>query len=131
MPDPDVLLMQRLHDDHAVALWRYCRRLVPTDQGRAELDHWLGAAEDPGPYAADELVRKAITALHVKADADGFLLRQRAVHLSVMRELTARRAEAEEIGTRIAIDHTIAHLDADLRWLEETRDRVLRSEGTR
>ena len=36
MPDPDVLLMQRLHDDHAVALWRYCRRLVPTDQGRAE-----------------------------------------------------------------------------------------------
>jgi RNA polymerase sigma-70 factor (ECF subfamily) len=36
VPDPDVLLMQRLHDDHAVALWRYCRRLVPTDQGRAE-----------------------------------------------------------------------------------------------
>ncbi len=36
MPDPDVLLMQRLHDDHAVALWRYCSRLVPTDQGRAE-----------------------------------------------------------------------------------------------
>ncbi len=36
MPDPDVMLMQQLHDDHAVALWRYCRRLVPTDQGRAE-----------------------------------------------------------------------------------------------
>jgi RNA polymerase sigma-70 factor (ECF subfamily) len=36
VPDPDVLLMQRLHDDHAVALWRYCRRLVPTDAGRAE-----------------------------------------------------------------------------------------------
>ena len=36
MPDPDVMLMQQLHDDHAVALWRYCRRLVPTDPGRAE-----------------------------------------------------------------------------------------------
>jgi RNA polymerase sigma-70 factor (ECF subfamily) len=30
------MLMQQLHDDHADALWRYCRRLVPTDQGRAE-----------------------------------------------------------------------------------------------
>jgi len=36
VPDPDVMLMQQLHDDHADALWRYCRRLVPTDQGRAE-----------------------------------------------------------------------------------------------
>jgi RNA polymerase sigma-70 factor (ECF subfamily) len=36
VPDPDVMLMQQLHDDHAVALWRYCRRLVPTDPGRAE-----------------------------------------------------------------------------------------------
>ena len=36
MPDPDAMLMQRLHDDHAVALWRYCRRLVPTDRERAE-----------------------------------------------------------------------------------------------
>lgn len=36
MPDPDVRLMQQLHDDHAAALWRFCRRLVPTDRGRAE-----------------------------------------------------------------------------------------------
>ena len=35
-PTPTSMLMQQLHDDHAVALWRYCRRLVPTDQGRAE-----------------------------------------------------------------------------------------------
>ncbi len=36
MPDPDVALMQQLHDDHAAALWRFCRRLVPTDRGLAE-----------------------------------------------------------------------------------------------
>ncbi len=36
MPDPEVTLMERVHHDHAVALWSYCRRLVPTDQGRAE-----------------------------------------------------------------------------------------------
>ena len=98
-----------------------------TDRGRDELGRWLDRTEEPGPYAADELVRKTITALHVKADADGFLRRQRAVHLAAMRDLTARRADAEEIGTRVAIDHTLAHLDADLRWLEETRERVLRT----
>jgi RNA polymerase sigma-70 factor (ECF subfamily) len=36
MPDPDVVLMQHLHDEHGAALWRFCRRLVPDDPGRAE-----------------------------------------------------------------------------------------------
>lgn len=36
MPDPDVALMQHLHDEHGPALWRLCRRLVPNDPGRAE-----------------------------------------------------------------------------------------------
>ena len=36
MPDPDVVLMQHLHDEHGAALWRFCRRLVPDDRGRAE-----------------------------------------------------------------------------------------------
>ena len=36
MADPDVELMQHLHDEHGAALWRFCRRLVPDDHGRAE-----------------------------------------------------------------------------------------------
>jgi len=36
MPDPDVALMQHLHDEHGAALWRFCRRLLPDDPGRAE-----------------------------------------------------------------------------------------------
>ena len=36
MADPDVELMQHLHDEHGPALWRFCRRLVPDDPGRAE-----------------------------------------------------------------------------------------------
>jgi DNA-binding PadR family transcriptional regulator len=103
-----------------------------TDAGREELDRWLGETEAPGPYAADELVRKAITALHTRSDAERFLHRQRSVHLDVMRRLTQERAETAELGAKIAIDYTLAHLDADLRWLEETRDRVARAmEGTR
>ncbi len=33
MPDHEVALMQQLHDEHAVALWRFCLRLVGNDQG--------------------------------------------------------------------------------------------------
>ncbi|HYO40659.1 MAG TPA: sigma-70 family RNA polymerase sigma factor [Nocardioidaceae bacterium] len=36
MPDSEVALMQQLHDEHAVALWRFCLRLVDGDRGRAE-----------------------------------------------------------------------------------------------
>ena len=43
-----------------------------------------------------------------------------------MRRLTLDRAETPELGARLAIDHTLAHLDADLRWLDETRERVAR-----
>ncbi len=36
MTERDVVLMQHLHDEHGAALWRFCRRLVPDDRGRAE-----------------------------------------------------------------------------------------------
>jgi RNA polymerase sigma-70 factor, ECF subfamily len=36
MPDNEVALMQQLHDEHAVALWRFSLRLVGHDEARAE-----------------------------------------------------------------------------------------------
>jgi len=36
MTDPDLAMMQHLHDEHGEALWRFCRRLLPDDPGRAE-----------------------------------------------------------------------------------------------
>lgn len=101
-----------------------------TDAGREALRRWLGEVETPGPYAADELVRKTITALHTGADSGDFLRRQRAIHLDAMRALTRERAAATEPGTRIALDHTLAHLDADLRWMEETRERIAQDRRT-
>lgn len=125
--------LSRLERDALVELVETTRGAGPdravyaiTEKGRAELAEWLGAVESPGPYPAEELVRKAITSLHVGADADDFLARQRAAHLETMRRLTNKRLETPELGARLAIDHTLAHLDADLRWLEETRDRVAR-----
>jgi RNA polymerase sigma-70 factor (ECF subfamily) len=55
----DVALMQQLHDEHAVALWRFCLRLVDHDRGRAEdvlqetmLRAWRHRAALEGPPAA-------------------------------------------------------------------------------
>ena len=80
-----------------------------TDEGAAALRDWLATTESPGPYSADDLVRKAVTALRLGTDAAGFLRSQRA---------------AAEVDARIEIDHTIFHLDADLRWLETAAGRV-------
>lgn len=52
------------------------------------------------------------------------LRRQREVHLSRMRELLALQRQTMEVDARIAVDHTISHLDADLRRLETAAARV-------
>lgn len=95
-----------------------------TAAGDQELRRWLAEAEPAGPYAADDLVRKTVTALRLDADAVGFLRRQREVHLSRMRGLIALQREEPRMAARIAIDHTISHLDADLQWLETAADRA-------
>lgn len=100
-----------------------------TPAGRAALDGWLAETEPAGGYAAVDLVRKTVTALRLGADAEGFLGRQRAVHLARMRELVQQQQEVRDAGARIAIDHSIFHLDADLKWLETASARVA-AEGT-
>jgi DNA-binding PadR family transcriptional regulator len=101
-----------------------------TAEGTAALLEWLGRTESPGPYSADDLVRKAVTALRLGADASGFLRSQRAVHLARMRDLLARQRDAAAVDARIEIDHTIFHLDADLRWLETAAQRVAGKEAS-
>jgi DNA-binding PadR family transcriptional regulator len=95
-----------------------------TPEGRRTLDDWLEQVEPAGPYPADELVRKTITALHLGNDAAGFLARQRAQHMARMRELVSAQSVALQLAEQISLDHTIAHLDADLRWLETAAARV-------
>ncbi|UUZ57956.1 hypothetical protein [Nocardioides sp. B-3] len=62
--------------------------------------------------------------LHVGSDAGEFLRRQRAVHLARMRELVALQSATADADEQIAVDHTISHLDADLRWLDTAAARV-------
>lgn len=95
-----------------------------TDEGREELAAWLDTTEPAGPYAADDLVRKTVTALRLGRDAAGFLAAQRQVHLAAMKQLLDLQASTDEVAARIVIDHTVEHLDADLRWLETAAARV-------
>jgi DNA-binding PadR family transcriptional regulator len=101
-----------------------------TEAGRAAVREWLTEPEAPATYAADELVRKTVTALRLGIDQQRFLDRQATAHMELMRTLTLERNRAQEPGARIALDHRIVHLDADLRWLEETRERVTRAATT-
>lgn len=95
-----------------------------TGPGREALGAWLDTTEPAASYTADELVRKTITALELGADAEDFLARQRGVHVGALRSLTQEQRQAADVAQRIALDHTIAHVDADLRWLESARERV-------
>ena len=95
-----------------------------TDDGRHHLDTWLAATETAGPYAADDLVRKVVTALRLGGDAGGFLAAQRGVHLAAMKRQLALQSATDDVAARIVLDHTVEHLDADLRWLETAAIRV-------
>ena len=97
-----------------------------TAAGEQALAAWLAEPEPAGPYPADDLVRKTVTALRTGGDATAYLERQRRTHLARMRELLDLQDDATDTSARIAVDHVISHLDADLRWLETAADRMAR-----
>lgn len=98
-----------------------------TDTGRARLRAWLDDVEPPAPVAADDVVRKAITALHAGGDAVAYLWRQREAHLDAMRRLVRERDATTDLAARVGVDHAVAHLDADLQWLQTAADRFARA----
>lgn len=101
-----------------------------TEAGEEALTTWLGEPAAAGPYAADDLVRKTVTALRLGRDAAGFLARQRRLHLEAMRRLTALQDAADGVEARIVLDHAVEHLDADLRWLDNAAARVAQAPST-
>ncbi len=94
-----------------------------TGTGAEQLRAWLAEPAAPAASSADEIVRKTVAALRTGGEAGPFLARQRAAHLRRIRELTAQPTEADQ-AARLARDHLVAHLDADLRWLDLAIERV-------
>lgn len=97
-----------------------------TGKGRTALDEWLDEVEPAAPFVANPLAIKASIALIAsdEATASSFLHRQRAAHLARMRELTALKTDPDtSILDVLSADYALAHLDADLRWLDTALDR--------
>ncbi|MEO3815278.1 PadR family transcriptional regulator [Plantactinospora sp. B24E8] len=98
-----------------------------TPPGEAALDSWLGAVEPPLPHLNSVLLAKVIITLLVAdlSRARDYLSRQRQAHTDRLRELTAVKTDpTASVADVIAADYGINHLDADLRWLRTTLDRV-------
>jgi len=101
-----------------------------TDDGRAALERWLADVEPPGPQASALLAKVVVALLVAGGDrAREYLVAQRRAHAARLRELTAAKtAPGASLGDVIAADFAIAHLDADLRWLQTSLDRVAKQE---
>ena len=101
-----------------------------TSAGRTRAQEWLSEPIDPdvpGGATADELIRKTLAAYRLHADPGGLVARQRTMHLRAMRALQpASGGEAESLGRIVTGDYRRQHLDADLRWLEATGERIRR-----
>jgi DNA-binding PadR family transcriptional regulator len=108
------------------------KRYAITDAGVADVDRWLSQPEHPEPYLQTTLYAKVVLALLTGRPAAEVLDTQRAAHLSLMRELTRRKASGD-LADQLVCDHALFHLEADLRWLELTAARIdqLRAAVTR
>lgn len=100
-------------------------RYALTPAGCAALDAWLAEIEPPAPFVSNALFAKVVVALLTGASAVSYLHAQRAAHMTRMRELTALKTDARAtVSDVISADYALAHLDADLRWMELTTQRL-------
>lgn len=98
-----------------------------TGDGRGALDEWLSTVEPPLPHINSVLLAKVIVALLAAGveRARSYLAAQRAAHMTRLRDLTAiKTTPGASVADIIAADYAIAHIDADVRWLRTTLDRV-------
>jgi DNA-binding PadR family transcriptional regulator len=98
-----------------------------TEAGRERLAEWLGEVEPPAPFVTSALFAKVVVAVLVDGEerARDYLVAQRAAHIERLRALTAIKTDpVSPLGDVVAADFAILHLDADLRWVANTLDRV-------
>jgi DNA-binding PadR family transcriptional regulator len=100
-------------------------RYALTPRGSAALDAWLAEVEPPAPFVASALFAKVVVALLTGGSADAYLRAQRAAHLARMRELTRLKTKPDAAPSElVSADYALAHLDADLQWMDLTTRRL-------
>ncbi|MEV0978171.1 PadR family transcriptional regulator [Streptomyces sp. NPDC049915] len=96
-----------------------------TPDGEAELARWAAEVAPPAPFVANEIFAKVVVAILSGGDPAAYLRAQRAAHMARMRELTAvKTAPGADLASVLSADYALNHLDADLRWMTTTADRL-------
>ncbi|MFD3560083.1 PadR family transcriptional regulator [Streptomyces sp. NPDC058686] len=98
-----------------------------TADGASELARWAGEITPPAPFVTNEIFAKVVMSILVDdaVDPATVLREQRTAHMARMRELTAVKTDpAADLTTVLSADYALAHLDADLRWMNTTAARL-------
>lgn len=106
------------------------KRYAITPAGVEELESWLATPQPATDQGLGPLYVKAVVALVSGRDPDDLLTGQRGVHLDRMRELR-EEATSGSIERGLAADYLIAHLQADLDWIELAGARIAAQVGKR
>lgn len=93
-----------------------------TDDGVEELESWLDSVEAPGELALGTLYARVVVSLLTGRPPAEVLDRQRQAHLTRMRHL--RSSGDGTFESTLATDYLIAHLQADLEWIDLAGRRV-------
>ncbi len=94
-----------------------------TTDGVDDLERWYRQPEPAQSPIDSALFLKVTLALLSGRDAAEVIEAQRALHTDRMRELTKAKGDADE-HERALLDYALFHLEADLRWMDHTAQRL-------
>lgn len=97
---------------------------VITEGGVEELESWIGTPQAAEATSLGPIYAKVVVALITGRSAQPILDGQRAVHLARMRALRATLDGTFE--NQLAVDYLVAHLQADLDWIDQAGERAKR-----
>lgn len=103
------------------------RQYVLTEAGRREMDAWFAEPRRRNTPERDELVIKLTLATSVQGvSPDEVIDTQQAATVEELQRYTRLKAAADPHDTArlFALDSVIAEIDAELRWLEQCRQRI-------
>ncbi|MFC7218978.1 PadR family transcriptional regulator [Streptomyces polyrhachis] len=98
-----------------------------TEAGGRKLADWLHEVAPAAPFVANDIFAKVVVAILAgpQGASGAYLQAQRAAHMARMRELThIKTAPGAPLSSVLSADYALAHLDADLRWMESTAQRI-------
>lgn len=104
------------------------KRYRITPEGVQLVTDWVYAAQEPGVFSTSTLFARVTVALLSGREPQQVLDTQRECHLQRMRELQAERRTAHG-SDLLAITYELAHLDADLKWIEQAGQRLAAEKG--